>query len=154
VRERVDETDFTGLYRRHSGDVLRFALYLTGSRAEAEDVAAETFARAWMAHGEIRVGTVKAYLLMIARNLCRTLRRGPPAPESLSAHEVDRSGDPGLATDARDELARVLACLQELAEPERRRSSCAPRESSPTRPSRRPWTSRPWPRGSGSTARA
>jgi DNA-directed RNA polymerase specialized sigma24 family protein len=31
-------TDFDGLYRRYAPDVLRFALYLSGDRSEAEDI--------------------------------------------------------------------------------------------------------------------
>src|SRR5512133_3852337 len=68
--------NFGGLFERYWPDVFRFAVYLTGNRADAEDVASETFARAWAAPGEIRVGTVKAYLFMIARNLSVDLRRG------------------------------------------------------------------------------
>jgi len=38
--------DLGGLFERYRPDVFRFALYLTGNRADAEDVASETFARA------------------------------------------------------------------------------------------------------------
>ena len=65
----MKSTDFGAVYERYADDVLRFALYLTGDRAEAEEIASETFVRAWLASGEIRVETVKAYLLSIARNL-------------------------------------------------------------------------------------
>ena len=63
--------DFAGLYERYAQDVYRFALYLCGDPVYAQDIAAETFVRAWVTPGEIRVGTVKAYLFMIARNLYR-----------------------------------------------------------------------------------
>jgi DNA-directed RNA polymerase specialized sigma24 family protein len=53
--------DFGGLFERCWPDIFRFALYLTGNRADAEDVASETFARAWTAPGEIRVGAVKKW---------------------------------------------------------------------------------------------
>jgi RNA polymerase sigma factor (sigma-70 family) len=78
----MDAVEFGALYERYSGDVLRFALSLTGGhRAEVEDIASETFVRAWTAPGEIRAGTVKAYLFLIARNLAREKRRkrGPTA---------------------------------------------------------------------------
>ena len=61
--------DFAGLYERYAQDVYRFALYLCGDPVYAQDIAAEPFVRAWVTPGEIRVGTVKAYLFMIARNL-------------------------------------------------------------------------------------
>jgi hypothetical protein len=84
----MDEIDFGTLYQRHADGVFRFALFLTGNRAEAEDVAPETFVRAWMTREEIRVGTLKAYyLLMIARNLCRTWSR--TGVQGLSAPRAD-----------------------------------------------------------------
>ena len=61
-------TDFEALYEKYARDVFRFALFLSGNRADAEDIASETFVRAWNAPGEIRQATVKAYLLVIARN--------------------------------------------------------------------------------------
>jgi len=65
----MEAPDFGSLYQRYSRDVLRFALYLTGSRSEAEDIVSETFVRAWLSGGPIRIVTVKSYLLAIARNL-------------------------------------------------------------------------------------
>ena len=38
--------DFAELYSRYAQDVFRFAYYLSGTRELAEDIAAETFARA------------------------------------------------------------------------------------------------------------
>ena len=45
----------------------RFALYQSGNRQDAEDILSETFMRMWTTPADIRVETVKAYLLMIAR---------------------------------------------------------------------------------------
>jgi RNA polymerase sigma-70 factor (ECF subfamily) len=66
---------FHQLYEAHSRDVYRFALFLTGNPAEAEDLAADTFVRAWTARGRIRHTTVRAYLLTITRNLWRDRQR-------------------------------------------------------------------------------
>jgi RNA polymerase sigma-70 factor, ECF subfamily len=63
----MEAPDFGSLYQRYSRDVLRFALYLTGSRSEAEDIVSETFVRAWLSASPIRDGTVKSYLLAIAQ---------------------------------------------------------------------------------------
>jgi DNA-directed RNA polymerase specialized sigma24 family protein len=60
----VETLEFGHLYEHYARDVLRFALYLTGSRAEAEDITSETFVRAWVESDTIRVGTVKAYLFI------------------------------------------------------------------------------------------
>jgi RNA polymerase sigma-70 factor (ECF subfamily) len=68
--------DFAMLYQRYFLDVYRFALSLSGNAAQAEDIASETFARVWLVPTELRLGTVKAYLLTIARHLfLKGLRR-------------------------------------------------------------------------------
>jgi RNA polymerase sigma-70 factor (ECF subfamily) len=66
---------FHELYERHWHDVYRFALFLSGNRAQAEDLASDTFMRAWTARGPIREPTVRAYLLTITRNLWRDMKR-------------------------------------------------------------------------------
>jgi RNA polymerase sigma factor (sigma-70 family) len=66
---------FHDLYERHSRDVFRFALFLTGNPATAEDLTSETFVRAWTARGSIREASVRAYLLTIVRNLWRDTKR-------------------------------------------------------------------------------
>jgi DNA-directed RNA polymerase specialized sigma24 family protein len=63
---------FRELYERYYADVYRFALFLTGDVARAEDLTADTFVRAWTARERIRQNTVRAYLLTITRNLFAT----------------------------------------------------------------------------------
>jgi RNA polymerase sigma-70 factor (ECF subfamily) len=71
---------FHELYERYYPDVFRFALFLTGDRTRAEDLAADTFVRAWTVRDRIQMATVRSYLLTIARNLHRdALRRERPA---------------------------------------------------------------------------
>ena len=59
---------FEELYVSYSPDVYRFATWLSGNANDAEDITAETFARAWMNFNNIRTETLKAYLFTIARN--------------------------------------------------------------------------------------
>ena len=66
---------FHELYERHWREVYRFALFLSGNPAHAEDLASDTFMRAWNARGSIRDATVRAYLLTITRNLWRDQQR-------------------------------------------------------------------------------
>jgi RNA polymerase sigma-70 factor (ECF subfamily) len=116
----VDEPDFSALYQRYAQDVYRFSLYLSGDFALAEDLTAETFARAWVARERIRVGTVKAYLLMIARNLYRdAMRRRSDA--SLPDHfdVADAASGPEASAQARDDLRQVLWALGQIPEHER-----------------------------------
>ena len=84
----MDELGFASIYERYSRDVYRFAFYLSGDLAVAQDITAETFARAWAVHEQVRVGSVKAYLLMIARNLYRDGRRKPVEARLPAAVEV------------------------------------------------------------------
>ena len=69
-------TDFHELYTRHAGDIYRFALFLSRDTVEAEEITAETFARALTGKAPLVMATVKGYLLTIARNLhVESLRR-------------------------------------------------------------------------------
>jgi RNA polymerase sigma-70 factor, ECF subfamily len=111
--------DFDTLYRRYARDVYRFALYLSGRPDEADDITAETFVRAWTSRQPIRVGTVKAYLFMIARNLYRAGLRERGRTAALE--DTMRDPRPGPDTSAADRLAleSVLARMQALPEIDR-----------------------------------
>jgi DNA-directed RNA polymerase specialized sigma24 family protein len=67
---------FADLYRNHAREVYRFALYLSGDPALAEDIVSETFLRVWDSAVTVRMETVRGYLFTIARNLfLQDLRR-------------------------------------------------------------------------------
>jgi RNA polymerase sigma-70 factor, ECF subfamily len=110
---------FQELYERHYPDVYRFALFLTGDRGQAEDLAADTFVRAWIARDRINLTTVSSYLLTIAKNLHRDqLRRRrllTPLAESVA--------DPRPAVDVQVHYAlrleRVRARLRQVARGDR-----------------------------------
>src|SRR5215467_2514937 len=68
-------TRFHEMYESYSQDVYRFALYLSGDPALADDITSETFIRIWSSPEPVRLATVKAYLLTIARNLWLMERR-------------------------------------------------------------------------------
>jgi len=114
------DVTFAAIYERYAQDVYRFALYLSGNRSLAEDLAAETFSRAWVARSRIRASTVKAYLLMITRNLYRDLaRRRTELPIGAEWSLSDTATDPEAASVARSDLNAVLAALRALPESER-----------------------------------
>jgi len=126
--------DFGSLYRRHAGDVFRFALYLSGNYAQAEDIAAETFARAWVGRDRIRAGTVKAYLLTIARNLYRDQVKSARARGSsvdAAAERVHPGADPEMAATHSQQLTLVLTALARLPEQDREVLSLAAIEELP-----------------------
>lgn len=112
-------TEFEQLYERYARDVYRFALYLSGSPAQAEDIAAETFVRVWTARDKIRVATVKAYLFAIARNLHADGRRRESRQVELDESLSDPAPGPELEAEARQQLENVLAALQQLPEVDR-----------------------------------
>ena len=111
--------DFLTLYRAHAREVHRFALFLSGDAALAEDLVSETFVRMWHARARVDLRTVKGYLFAIARNLYlqerRRTRRAAPLDEAI----VDPSPGPVERADARAELRAVMAALQELPEIDR-----------------------------------
>jgi len=111
--------DFAGLYERYAQDVYRFALYLCGDPVYAQDIAAEPFVRAWVTPGEIRVGTVKAYLFMIARNLYRAGLRQGQRQADLQPDLADPAPGPETVAGDRLELQSVLRALQQLPEVDR-----------------------------------
>jgi len=115
--------------RRFQSRVYGVALAVVGDPAGAEDVAQETFLKAWRHGGayDHRRGSVAAWLLTIARNLAiDAVRRGgarPLEPEVLAArlaasgaHEPELHE--GLTTT--DEGRRVREALIGLPEDQRR----------------------------------
>ena len=111
--------DFHGIYERYSQDVYRFACFLSGNPSLAEEIAQETFVRAWITPGLIRVGTVKAYLFMIARNLYRAEIKRQARHVALDEATLDPRTDGQSTSDARFELDDVFRSLQTLPEVDR-----------------------------------
>jgi len=113
--------DFETIYRRYWPDVMRFSLYLCGNTAEAEDLAATAFLRAWTSIRTVRLPTVKAYLFVIVRNLYRdhlrqeARRRTRQIPDS----HPDPGCGPAVQAAQHDDLERTLSALQQLRENDR-----------------------------------
>ena len=111
-------TDFNALYRKYGPDVFRFALYLSGSRADA-DITSETFVRVWTSLVPVEPTTVKSYLFTIARNLfLQELRKRRPQSE-LDERLLDPRAGPQAQAEQKAELHAVLAGLQRLPETDR-----------------------------------
>lgn len=119
VRETDMIVDFYSLYERYAQDVYRFALYLCGNVQLAEEIASETFARAWTTPGEIRVATAKAYLFMIARNLYRGGLKRHAREAQLDESLPDLKPSPDILAGTRMELQAVLEALKTLPETDR-----------------------------------
>jgi RNA polymerase sigma-70 factor (ECF subfamily) len=65
---RVDERAFERVYQAHHGHVYRYVLGLTRSHADADEVAGETFARAYVAWQEVPDPPLP-WLLSVARRI-------------------------------------------------------------------------------------
>jgi RNA polymerase sigma-70 factor (ECF subfamily) len=117
--ESVPLVDLAGLYRSHAPDVRRFALYLSGDAALADDLTSEAFVRVWTARARVDLTTVRAYLFVIVRNLflkhCQIHRRHAPLDERVPD---DQPGPERRAGD-QSELRAVLAALARLPEIDR-----------------------------------
>lgn len=112
-------TEFEQLYERYAKDVYRFALYLSGSPAQADDITSEVFVRVFTSMDRVRTATVKAYLFTIARNLHTDSCRRETREGQLPAELRDFAPGPHVQAEARDSLKTVLAALQELPEMDR-----------------------------------
>ena len=103
---------FRDVYDRHYRAVYRLALFLTGAPDRADDLAADTFVRAWTARDRLKYATVRAYLLTITRNLyrdrLRTARQFVELDDRLitpTASAEDRVEDVSALRDVRARLA-------------------------------------------------
>jgi RNA polymerase sigma-70 factor, ECF subfamily len=112
-------TGFGALYTKYAQDVYHFALYLSGERGEAEDIASETFVRAWVSSETIRVATVRGYLFTIARNLFLQGLRKKSRQVALDENLRDPRASPYAQAEQKAELRNVLAGLQKLPEIDR-----------------------------------
>lgn len=112
----LDLEELYGLYHPH---VYRFAFYLCGRRADAEDIAADTFLRLWKAPDDVRLSTVKAYLFAIARHLYLDGLRGRHAETTLGGDFTDPAPLQDAEAEGRGELEAVLELLGRLPEIDR-----------------------------------
>jgi RNA polymerase sigma factor (sigma-70 family) len=106
-----------GFVRRFQSRVYGLALTMLRDPDLAEEVAQETFVRAWRHAGtyDARRGRVQTWLLAIARNLAidrvRVRAPTPVDPEAI-ASELDLAyADPPLDVPERDRLRRAITAL-------------------------------------------
>jgi RNA polymerase sigma factor (sigma-70 family) len=105
----ADRSAFDGFYREHLARVIRACRLVLLDRAEAEDVAAEAFARLWSRWGAIHDDHhAGGFVYTTAMRLCaRRAKRRRIAPEATVASRPD---DVSRALD-RQEIARALRTL-------------------------------------------
>jgi RNA polymerase sigma-70 factor (ECF subfamily) len=111
--------DFGALYLSHAGDLRRFALYLSGDAAAADDLVSEAFARAWTVRERVEMPTVRGYLFAIVRNLFLKQLRHRRREVSLDERMADAGPSPDERLGDRRDLHAVLAALARLSEIDR-----------------------------------
>ena len=111
--------DFHDLFTRYASDIYRFALFLCGNKAEAEDITAETFARVITGKAPLVKATVKGYLLTIARNLYLESVRRKKRFTELTPELPDSAPHLEHAVSHKTELEAVQDYLQTFPEIDR-----------------------------------
>jgi RNA polymerase sigma-70 factor, ECF subfamily len=111
---------FAELVRRHEAAVFRTALRMLGSRADAEDVAQESFVQAWRSLARFRGESAFStwiYRIATNRSLNAIAARRPTV--DIDAVELAAPQTPAERTEQRDRLRATVAAILEL-EPEAR----------------------------------
>jgi RNA polymerase sigma factor (sigma-70 family) len=115
-----DHARFARLVLPHLGDAYSLARWITGSRADAEDVVQDACLRAFRAIGSVEDGTSRPWVLTVVRNTAYTwLRKNRPSAvrvvEDLEAVETAQAipGDPNVETPETALIAKADAgCLE------------------------------------------
>ena len=102
------QRQFDALVRSLSGDLFRYAYWLCGDEALANDLVQETFLRAWRALGDLRdTAAAKAWLITILRREhARLYERKTPQFSDVSEIDIN----PMLVFE-HGQGARVVDCL-------------------------------------------
>ncbi|HJR18800.1 MAG TPA: sigma-70 family RNA polymerase sigma factor [Actinomycetota bacterium] len=115
-----DEAGFAALVREHGDAVFGLALRRVGDRGIAEDLAQETFLRAWRGRSGYRgETTVRGWLCTIAVNVVRdwARRRGRRPAESFEPDFVDvasSADDPAARAEVAEAIDRLRTALAGL----------------------------------------
>jgi len=108
---REQERAFAELYARHAQRVYAYILRMLGERAASQDLLQETFLKFYnAARGDLVVTNTRAFLIMIARNLCLNFERNARPNVSIDAMEFPIVDD----TVERNDLTRILNLALEL----------------------------------------
>ena len=115
----------------HADIAFRTALLVTGSAADAEEVAQDAFVKAYRALGRFRRGApFRPWLLQIVVNEARNRRRSTGRRELLTLRVADEGSSGGAAPSPEAELLaaeqrrRLLVAVADLREDERLVVSC------------------------------
>ena len=129
--KRGDLDAFEQLVREHQGIAFRTAYVITGSAADAEEVAQDAFVKAHRALGRFREGApLRPWLLAIVANEARNRRRAAARRARFELHLAeerpsrDAAPSPEAALLAREQRERLLSALAALGEEQRQVVAC------------------------------
>jgi RNA polymerase sigma-70 factor (ECF subfamily) len=129
--KRGDVDAYEELVRRYTEIAFRTACLVTGSAADAEEVAQDAFVKAWTALSRFRADApFRPWLLQIVGNEARNRRRaaGRRAAMELRVAEGLRVGgaapSPEAEAEAAEERAALLCALTSLPDEDRQVISC------------------------------
>jgi RNA polymerase sigma-70 factor (ECF subfamily) len=117
--------DFDAVVADHGRKVFTLAVYLLGSREEAEDVTQEVLVRLWRRGGEVSPDRIGAWLVRVTRNACiDTIRRRKQRTQvdldgAAAAGLQERTPGPEALLHASQLGGRILKALENLSEPSR-----------------------------------
>lgn len=111
--------NFEDLYDSYAQDVYRFSLFLSRDSDEAKDITSETFIRVWVRKNTIRTETLKAYLIMIARNIFLEKQRKMKRQVRLIDNYSDQTSSPENIVESRLYLSKIWEKLKTLPEIDR-----------------------------------
>ena len=103
---------FNQIVRRYQLRVYNLAARILGDRTAAEDVAQDTFVSAYKALARFRGGSLRAWLLRIASNLCYDRLRSAKRRPEQSLDEAMES--PGFHVPSRDPSPEQQAISREI----------------------------------------
>jgi RNA polymerase sigma-70 factor (ECF subfamily) len=111
--------NFDEVYRAHAHDLRRFAFYLSGDAALADDLVSEAFVRALTARDRLELATVRGYLFAIVRNLFLTHRQRVQKLGPIDDRTPDVRPGPEDRARGQSDLRAVAAALARLSEIDR-----------------------------------
>jgi RNA polymerase sigma-70 factor (ECF subfamily) len=125
AKARLDE-QFSALYRAHLRDVYSYSYYRVGNHHDAEDLTEQTFLQAYRhferALRESDGRPLRPWLIRIAHNLAANYYRDRsrrPQTALDDAGELSAAHTTEAIVEDREDLARILACVQDLPDDRR-----------------------------------
>jgi RNA polymerase sigma-70 factor (ECF subfamily) len=124
-KQRLDR-DFTELYKAHLRDVYSYSYYRVGNHHDAEDLTEQTFLQAYRhferAMKESQGRPLRPWLIRIAHNLAANYYRDRSRRPQTALDDAGPLTTPHTTEDLvedREDLERILACVQELPDDRR-----------------------------------